>query len=478
MADPQHRSGASVPVLVVVSLLALVALAVAGVPPSSWYGTQDPSRGALDVAPPAGLRLPNPRSPQPVLAAAAGRPAVRASAVRDRVAPLLRHPTVRRHVGVAVADLATGRVRWNNLGADLGSETFTPASTLKLFTAVAALDVLGPEHRFTTSVVRAPGGGTPRLVLVGGGDPLLARRAAPADYPARANLTHLATATARTLRADGVRRVRLGYDAGLFSGPAASLAWEPSYVPQGVVSPISALWVDEGRRPGSTARSSDPARDAADAFAAALRNRGIRVDGRTAPADGDAGTPVARVRSAPLDQLVEHTLAVSDNEAAEVLLRHVGLGSGRPGSFAGGAAAVRQSMTDLGVPMRGVVVEDGSGLSRGDRVTLPALLAVLELAATGPDSLRSAQTGLPVAGFSGSLTYRFSGPDARAGLGAVQAKTGTLTGVHGLAGTLADRDGTELAFVALADRVPVRLNLDARDQLDEIAATLAACGCG
>lgn len=478
MPDPQQRSGTSVPVLVVVALLVLAALAVVGLLPSGWSGSQDPSRGALDVAPPAGLRLPDARPPRPVLAPGTQGPAARTDAVRDRVAPLLRDPAVRRHVGVAVADLATGRVRWHNLGADLSSETFTPASTLKLFTAVAVLDVLGPEHRFPTSVVRAPGGGTPRLVLIGGGDPLLARRAAPADYPARASLTDLAAATARSLRADGVRRVRLGYDAGLFSGPAASPAWEPSYVPQGVVSPISALWVDEGRRPGSTARSSDPAQDAALAFAAALRSRGIRVDGRTASADGDVGTPVAEVRSAPLDQLVEHTLASSDNEAAEVLLRHVGLGSGRPGSFAGGAAAVRRSMTDLGVPMSGVVVEDGSGLSRGDRVTLPALLAVLQLAATGADSLRSAETGLPVAGFSGSLTYRFSAPDARTGLGAVQAKTGTLTGVHGLAGTVVDEDGTELAFVALADRVPVRLTLDARDQLDEIAATLATCGCG
>lgn len=479
--DRKRQDGVSIFVVVVVAVLAVAGLAAAGVLPGGWFGSDETSRGTLDVAPPADLPSLAARSPQPVLAPAADGPAVRTGAVDDRVAPLLRAPSVRRHVGVAVADLETGRVRWDNLGADLASETFTPASTLKLFTAVAALEVLGPDHRFATSVVRAPGSGTQRLVLVGGGDPLLARRLVPkpgvSSYPAPATLTDLAADTAQVLRRDGVRRVRLGYDASLFTGPAVSPDWEPSYVPDDVVSPISALWVEEDRRPGTSDRSANPARYAADAFAAALQRRGLRVEGRVTPSAG-VGAPVAQVRSAPLDQLVTHTLELSDNGAAEVLLRHVALGAGRPGSFFGGVAAVRETLTDLDVPMSGVVLDDGSGLSRDDRVTLPAVLAVLELAATGADQLRSVETGLPVAGFSGSLAYRFSSPVARAGLGAVQAKTGTLSGVHGMAGTLADRDGSALAFVALADRVPVPLTLEARARLDRIAATLAACGCG
>lgn len=464
--------------LLLAAVLAVAGLAVAGGLPSQRFGSQDPARGALDVSPPADLPVPDVRPPQPVLATDEAGPAVRAAEVRDRLQPLLRDRALRQHVGVAVADLATGRVGWDNLGGDFARERFTPASTLKLFTTVAALEVLGPAHRFSTSVVRVPGRGTPRLVLVGGGDPLLARQAAPeAGYPVQATLTGLATQTAQALRRDGVRRVRLGYDASLFAGPAVSPAWEPSYIPDDVVTAISALWVDEGRLPGSGGRSTDPARTAADAFAAMLERRGVRVAGRVVPGSGDGGTGLAQVFSAPLDQLVAHTLQLSDNEAAEVLLRHVGLGTGDRGSFLGGVAAVRETLTGLGVPMTGVTLHDGSGLSRDDRVTLPATLAVLGLAATGDDSLRSVGTELPMAGFSGSLSYRFTSPAARAGLGTVQAKTGTLTGVHALAGTLLDRDGTALVFVALADRVPVALTLDARDRLDEIAATLAACGC-
>jgi D-alanyl-D-alanine carboxypeptidase/D-alanyl-D-alanine-endopeptidase (penicillin-binding protein 4) len=84
--------------------------------------------------------------------------------------------------------------------------------------------------------------------------------------------------------------------------------------------------------------------------------------------------------------------------------------------------------------------------------------------------------GLPVAGFTGSLTYRFDTGDEE-GLGRVRAKTGTLTGVHGLAGVVTDQDGTVLSFVAIADRVKVADTLDARERLDQVAAALAACSC-
>lgn len=420
------------------------------------------------------------REPQPVLLPLDGDP-VLARAVGAEVAPLLRDASVRGHVGVAVADVETGELRWDNLGDDLARETFIPASTLKLFTAVAALTVLEPGHRFTTSVVRTGGPRSGDLVLVGGGDPLLRRHTrsgfSPVDTHAEpASLTELAADTARALRADGVRRVRLSYDADLFTGPALNPTWPSSYVADDVVTPISALWVSEGRL-GPYRRSTEPARDAAEAFAASLKRTGVDVVGPVRPGSGDDGRPVAQVDSAPLDQLVMHTLALSDNEAAEVLLRHVALGTQRPGSFAGGVAAMRETLTELGVPMAGVDLHDGSGLSRVNTVTLPAVLGVLQEAAAGADPLRAVVTGLPVAAFDGTAAIRFLQGDARAGRGVVQAKTGTLTGVHGLGGILVNRQGSAMAFIALADRVPVSRTYQARDQLDRIVATLAACGC-
>lgn len=475
--------------LVLVVALVVAAAAAVGAVAIGWFSGDEPSRGALAASestdlPPDLPPVPEP-SPQPVLAPVSEGPVVRPREVRERVARLLRDPSVRRHVGVAVADVDGEQVRWTNLGPALGRERFIPASTLKLFTALAALDVLGPQRRFTTSVVATTRGQTPRLVLVGGGDPLLARRRsstvpggsdglAESPYPLPATLQALAAATARAL--PDVRRVRLSYDDSLFTGPAVNRTWEPSYVP-GVVSPISALWVDEGREPGSAQRSTDPARAAAEAFAKALARRGVAVRGPVTRRSGAGGSELARVRSAPLDQLVTHTLELSDNEAAEVLLRHVALAAGRPGSFAGGVAAVRALLTGLGVPMERVVLRDGSGLSRDNRVTLPAVLAVLGQAAGGDARLRAAETGLPVAAFSGSLAFRFDARGARVGRGVVAAKTGTLSGVQGLAGTMLDRDGTLLVFAALADKVPILQTLDARAQLDLVAARLAGCGC-
>ena len=86
-------------------------------------------------------------------------------------------------------------------------------------------------------------------------------------------------------------------------------------------------------------------------------------------------------------------------------------------------------------------------------------------------------SGLPVAGFTGSLAYRFETGDQQ-GLGRVRAKTGTLSGVQGLAGVVTDQDGNELGFVAIADRVSASNTLHALTVLDEIAAALAGCSCG
>ena len=75
---------------------------------------------------------------------------------------------------------------------------------------------------------------------------------------------------------------------------------------------------------------------------------------------------MASVSSAPLGEIVERTLAVSDNQAAEVLARHVGLAERQEGSFEAGAAAVLEVLRRLGVPVAGDRLYDGSGLSRQD----------------------------------------------------------------------------------------------------------------
>jgi D-alanyl-D-alanine carboxypeptidase/D-alanyl-D-alanine-endopeptidase (penicillin-binding protein 4) len=437
-----------------------------------WFGLEhaDAKQQPAEVLPPEGLHLAAGSTAPPV---ATSSPGGRLSvvAVQRALAPYVGDGALGAHVDVAVSSLDSDRIVFRS-----GTGAVTPASTTKLLTATAALEKIGPMARFRTTV-RQSGR---RIVLVGGGDPFLATSpgAAKGLYPARATLTDLASRTATALSAQGIKAVRLGYDDSLFTGPAVNPAWPATYLPQDVVPPITALWADEGRGPDRR-YVADPSSAAAEEFAAALAAEGIKVRGsvgRAVSAATDA--EIAAVESAPLGEIVERTLAVSDNNAAEVIAHHVGLAVRQDASFAGGAAAVMEVLGQLGVDTAGSTVYDGSGLSRRDRLTPETLLGVLRVAASDEHpELRQVITGLPVAGFTGSLQWRFDDAPAAA-RGRVRAKTGTLTGVSGLAGIATDVDGNLMAFVAIADKVAVPQTLAARRDLDRIAAALGSCHCG
>lgn len=434
----------------------------------------DPVSEPEAVLPPAGLDLPDWSAPGVGAELVDASTAIAPQQVAAAVTPDLSDPDLGRHVVGAVTSLTPGAGTWTS-----GDGRFLPASTTKLLTLGAALATLGPDHRFTTRVVR---GERPReIVLVGGGDPLLASKPltiaeAESTYPARADVTSLAIATAEAIGGRG--RVRVRFDDSLFTGPTDNPAWRKDYVPDDIVSPITALMVDSGREPTGDERSDDPSLAAARAFAAALAAAGLTVAGEPQRVVVPPGAEeLASVESAPLSEIAERILDVSDNEGAEVVARQVGLATSGTGSFEAGAAGVMSTLQGLGIDVSGDELYDGSGLSRRNRVAATTVLALLQHAA-GPDgeALRSLVTGLPVAGFTGSLTYRFAeGPAVARGL--VRAKTGTLTGVHALAGIAAGRDGALMAFVFAADKAKPEDRYDAPEALDRAAAALAACRC-
>ena len=428
----------------------------------------DPAVEPQAVAPPPGLDLPDVPTAKPVAATLTGEPLDRV-AISRAVGRLASSKKLGRSVSVVVAGTDGAPV------FRTGPAVMLPASTLKLLTSLAALEAVGPQHRFATTVVRS--GRT--LTLVGGGDPLLERSPQPGTYPERADVRTLARQTARALRSTAPPgRLALTYDTSLFTGPGDNPRWESEYVATDVVSRISPLWVDEGRDTGGYGhRVADPAAEAAQVFRAELQKAGIRV-GPARPGRAPQGADqVAEVRSAPLVEVVQHVLEASDNEGAEVLARHVAVAEGLPASFAGGAEAVRRVLRDLGVRTPGLRTYDGSGLSRDDRIDPATLLDVLahSLDPAHPE-LSGVASGLPVAGFTGSLQLRFD-DRADAGLGRVRAKTGTLRGVHGLAGVVAGRDGAVMLFAALTDKVKEPQVVFTRAQLDRIASALAACRC-
>ncbi|MFJ8863014.1 D-alanyl-D-alanine carboxypeptidase/D-alanyl-D-alanine-endopeptidase [Streptomyces sp. NPDC102451] len=401
---------------------------------------------------------PEPAASAPAVLSALGTASGRtapagASGLDAALAPLLDAPALGSVRTAVVVDAATGK----QLYARGATTPMTPASTVKIATAAAALSALGPAHRIPTTVTLSPDSRT--LTLVGGGDPTLDGAA----------LRALAADTARSLHDAGAGSVRLVYDTSRYSGPALH-----PIGPNENIAPVSALMADEGRLDtsdrGPAPRTDDPAGDAARTFADLLDDAGVAT--RSAPTSGRTPTgsrTVATHLSKPLSALVERALTNSDNDIAEALARQTALKAGEPASFAGSRRAVTARLKALGLPLAGARFADGSGLDRADKVTAGLLARLLALAA-GADhpELRPVLTGLPVAGFSGTLGDRYPATSPATGL--IRAKTGTLTGVNSLAGTAVDAQGRLLAFAFLASGTTSAA--DAEASLDTLATTL------
>lgn len=456
-------SGLSLLVAVVVTAAGVSALVLqdepAAVPSASPSPTLVPSRPALLPALADGAPLPT---------AAGLRPALEAA---------LADPAVGGRLAVSLVDTETGTTVYER-----GAATpLLPASTAKIATAVAALTALLPEQRLTTRVVAGASPG--EVVLVGGGDPTLAGPTASATYPAPARLADLAARTRTALGAGVVTRVVV--DESLYTGERLGAGWKDGYVTEGAVAPVGPLMVDGGRvRPDRVRRHLDPAVAAGQALAALLQpGADVAVVRGTAP----TGAPeLGAVVSPPVPLLVERMLARSDNDLAEALARQVAVSQGRPASFAGAAEAVRDVLgpylDEVGVGRDAVALVDGSGLSRLNRLE-PAALTRLLAAVAADDGSSTAErlspvlAGLPVAGFSGTLSDRYREGGGLPAAGVVRAKTGTLNGVSALAGLVRTADGRLLAFDLTANGVPAGATRQAEAALDRLAAALAACGC-
>jgi D-alanyl-D-alanine carboxypeptidase/D-alanyl-D-alanine-endopeptidase (penicillin-binding protein 4) len=172
-------------------------------------------------------------------------------------------------------------------------------------------------------------------------------------------------------------------------------------------------------------------------------------------------------------RILEEMLRTSDNTVAELMARQVALARNQPASFAGAGTAMLAELGDLGLPTAGVRTADGSGLSFDDRLTAQALTGMLVLAARPEQqNLHALFTGLPVAGYSGTLANRYRTPNANPAGGDLRAKTGTLPGVNALAGYVVDAKGRLLAFAVLADRVTAGI-IPAEVALDRVGTALA-----
>jgi len=378
-----------------------------------------------------------------------------------------------RFTGI-VLDPDTGKVLWQRTP----EKALAPGSTGKLLTTAAALLTLNPTGTLVTRVVAGTAPGT--VVLVGGGDPTLTSlsEGKTGVYPNPARLTTLA-AKVKAAMPGGVTKVLI--DTSRYTGPTMASGWDPADIAAGNFTPIQSLMLDGGRIDPSArdgARVDKPAEVAGQAFAKLLGVDPGTVSQVTVP---DKAKQLAAVSSAPISDLVENTIQISDNVSAEVLGRETAIARGGDPSFTGAVTQTMAALSAAGFDPTGAVMSDGSGLSTDDRVPARLLGAVLASAAApaqGPDDtefLRPILSGLPVAGGDGTLEDRFTPKvDSAAGRGVVRAKTGTLTDVSSLAGVVSDVDGRLLVFALMSNGVsPATV----RPRLDDIAAKLSGCGC-
>ena len=425
--------------------------------------------------------------------------------------------------GVMVVSLTRG----DTLFAHGAGDMMQPASTMKLYSTAAALDRFGPEHTFSTDVLRDSAAGgvvAGNLYLRGDGDPSMSTRFwKDPNYPM--------TTLARSVAAAGVKQVKgdLIYDASAFDDQKIPDGWKTKYLGAAYAARVSALSLNENvfwvavrpeggsahveLEPASTAlpltsnvrvvrgsggrivaRQSgdglvvsgtvgansgtlryslvmpDPALYTAGALQAALKDAGVTVLGTVKPGKAPASAvKVASFTSPPLSQIISEMNRESINVVAELLFRDAARATAPGGmsSADAGLANLREFLSKkVGADPKTINVSDGSGLSTLDSLTPRNMIHLLSYAHHGPWS--SAFHGsLPVAGESELLRRRMRSTPAQ---GNLHAKTGTTDTVIGLGGYVTAKDGEIMAFSFLyngSDR------WNAKATMDAMGATLA-----
>jgi D-alanyl-D-alanine carboxypeptidase/D-alanyl-D-alanine-endopeptidase (penicillin-binding protein 4) len=404
-----------------------------------------------------------------VLVLGAAQPAGAATIDNTIGRMLARSSFAGKHTSLIVWDRTTRRM----LSVHQRDRELRPASNMKLLTSSAVFEREGASARLFTRVYATGSlsGGTLHgsLWLVGGGDPSLSTDvfATKAFGGYSGHLANLAAA----VRGAGIVRVtgRLYGDESRFDSRRTAPFWKPSYWMD--CPPISALLVNEDLyRFGNPHASANPPLYAAQVFHKSLRGHGVTFAHGTRAGVRPAGARVVAVERSPtFARMLRHMDHVSDNLFAEVFSKDLAVHGGLRGTTKNGVRATRNALGDIGVSLAGARIYDGSGLSRGDRLSARQVLSVLTHAAKQPWGA-TLRADLPLAGVSGTLDDRMRSGPAHAN---VQAKTGTLNDASALSGYVTAANGHHLVFAMLMNREG--MNIAAAQALqDRICQLLAA----
>jgi serine-type D-Ala-D-Ala carboxypeptidase/endopeptidase (penicillin-binding protein 4) len=306
-----------------------------------------------------------------------------------------------------------------------------PASVMKVLTSFTALTYIGGTHQFKTSIHSVES--STALVLRGEKDPWLtmyrsvSEKYGPAYAPAL-----IAKALPREELRAGTRIKREIFYHGLYSSDIAGLT-------------------------------------------AHFKARNVRIT-FTPISKLEAETlsfaPLGEIRSASIDQMVEFSVLFSDNRLSQRLAEHAAKAHGYKPTVKGMQRTFEDALLTRTIGIDGLVIKDGSGLSKENRVTARTVVELLRTIRDLPE-YGSIYNGLPKSGKSGTLKTRFkeTAPDA---VGLIKAKTGWVNGTVSLAGYITAGE-KELVFAVLADRIPkyYSATLRARASIDRMVGSLS-----
>lgn len=326
---------------------------------------------------------------------------------------------------VLIQEISSGKVlAEHNPGLSL-----LPASIMKTVTIASLLNQSGPDERFHTLVYAdgnfGNGAVNGDLVVLGGGDPTLGANCLPES-------ADIADEIIESLRRNGIRRIEgdLRVDTSLYVGPTCPPSWVKEDRAESYGTGSHAL---NFRRNASGSRSvKDPARIFSDHLMSRLKSADIVVGGEISIggegiADSNRAVLLVNHVSDRYAEVMRSCMMRSDNLFAENLLRTFAIARGKDGSTAAGAMEMMDFWSDNGVPIKGVNIVDGSGLSRSNRVTARFIASIL----TQMNEDEEYSSFMPLAGQEGTLSDFLKDTDLDS---YVAMKTGSMRGIQCYAG--------------------------------------------
>lgn len=342
---------------------------------------------------------------------------------------------------VAIMDLASGEII-DSHNPDL---SLIPASITKTLTIASLIEKTGIDYQYVTRVYA---GGSVKdgcvegnLVVVGSGDPTLGAAVEPRG-------TDIISETVQALRRHNISCIRGGIevDEELFPGPATPPSWDPADLRQSYGTGCHALnW----QRNASGSRSvANPAKLFASELEKALLKDGIEIRGELLESGGRKKLLLEHTSPA-IDEIMRSCMMRSDNLYAEALLRTLALVNDKEATPDNAVAIEMKYWKKKDLPMQGVHVVDGSGLSRSNRLTARFLAELLGYMESNVDYA----SFFPLAGQEGTLRNFMKDTPLD---GYIAMKTGSMNGIQCYAGYLLDDEYAPThAVVVMINDFPV-----------------------